>query len=162
MVAPSVEATAVRQPGSEATEVTERKVVLRLARQNDFVGINIRGGKEFGLGIYISRYKSIEDYPRPPPPPPPHPFFFFFFFFSFLFFSCFMCLFFIFVSVFGRPFFFFFFFFYRTACLSSAVIHYLTLHSGSVELLYLMFFGLVSFMFIHLNQNILCPTHRRP
>ena len=110
MVAPSVEATAVRQPGSEATEVTERKVVLRLARQNDFVGINIRGGKEFGLGIYISRYKSIEDYPRPPPPPPTPPLFFFLLFF-FLFFSflvlC-VCFSFLFQFLVGLFFFFFF------------------------------------------------------
>lgn len=59
MVAPPAEVTAVKQPEPEAKEVTERKVVLRLKHEKDFVGLNIRGGKEFGLGIYISRYESV-------------------------------------------------------------------------------------------------------
>ena len=60
MVAPSADITALKQPESEVREVTERKVVLRIEREKDFVGLNIRGGKEFGLGIYISRYESIK------------------------------------------------------------------------------------------------------
>ncbi|XP_076460444.1 uncharacterized protein LOC143293457 isoform X2 [Babylonia areolata] len=49
---PSGEATAA---GSEEREGRERKVVLKLTRDTDFVGLNIRGGKDFGLGVYVSR-----------------------------------------------------------------------------------------------------------
>ncbi|XP_070212292.1 PDZ domain-containing protein 7-like isoform X2 [Littorina saxatilis] len=56
VAAPTGELSAVKQtPDAEEREVKERKVVLRITRDTDFVGLNVRGGKEFGLGIYISR-----------------------------------------------------------------------------------------------------------
>ncbi|KAL8605984.1 hypothetical protein ACOMHN_067167 [Nucella lapillus] len=55
VAAPSGEDTPAKERGSEVSEAKDRKVVLKLTRNADFVGLNIRGGKDFGLGIYISR-----------------------------------------------------------------------------------------------------------
>ena len=37
---------------------TKRRVIHLSAEKNmdDFIGFNIRGGSEYGLGIYVSRY----------------------------------------------------------------------------------------------------------
>ncbi|KAK7475377.1 hypothetical protein BaRGS_00033395 [Batillaria attramentaria] len=52
---PSGEVTSVKQPGAQPKEVVERRVTLKLTKKTDFVGLNVRGGKEYGLGIYVSR-----------------------------------------------------------------------------------------------------------
>ena len=39
------------------TSSDERRVILQLNDDHKFIGFNIRGGSEYGLGIYVSRYK---------------------------------------------------------------------------------------------------------
>ena len=38
------------------TSGEERRVVLQLSDAHRYIGFNIRGGSEYGLGIYVSRY----------------------------------------------------------------------------------------------------------
>ncbi|XP_012944405.1 uncharacterized protein LOC101849653 [Aplysia californica] len=35
--------------------LVERKVVINVSQDSDFIGLNIRGGREYGVGIYVSR-----------------------------------------------------------------------------------------------------------
>ena len=40
-------------------DVPERRVNLKFGRNDKTLGFNVRGGKEYGLGIYISKYAMI-------------------------------------------------------------------------------------------------------
>ena len=40
-------------------DVPERRVNLKFGRNDKTLGFNVRGGKEYGLGIYISKYAII-------------------------------------------------------------------------------------------------------
>lgn len=44
-----------RSPSSLPRVLVERKVVINLTDVADFIGLNIRGGSEYGIGVYISR-----------------------------------------------------------------------------------------------------------
>ncbi|ESP00446.1 hypothetical protein LOTGIDRAFT_140690 [Lottia gigantea] len=35
--------------------IRERQVILSVLKTTDYIGMNIRGGNEYGLGIYVSR-----------------------------------------------------------------------------------------------------------
>ncbi|KAK0055246.1 whirlin, partial [Biomphalaria pfeifferi] len=47
--------TEKRSPSSLPRVLVERKVVINLTDVADFIGLNIRGGSEYGIGVYISR-----------------------------------------------------------------------------------------------------------
>ncbi|CAG5122868.1 unnamed protein product, partial [Candidula unifasciata] len=47
-----------RSPGAQTTTFPERKLVINIGKESDFIGLNIRGGKEYGIGIYVSRVDS--------------------------------------------------------------------------------------------------------
>ena len=40
---------------SSSRDVQEKKLVLELNGPDHFLGLNIRGGREYGVGIYVSR-----------------------------------------------------------------------------------------------------------
>ncbi|RUS72899.1 hypothetical protein EGW08_019344 [Elysia chlorotica] len=40
---------------AQPSVLVERRLVLSVSHDSDFIGLNIRGGKEYGIGIYISR-----------------------------------------------------------------------------------------------------------
>lgn len=40
---------------AQPSVLVERRLVLSVSSDSDFIGLNIRGGKEYGIGIYISR-----------------------------------------------------------------------------------------------------------
>ncbi|GFR78296.1 PDZ domain containing 7, partial [Elysia marginata] len=40
---------------AQPSVLVERRLVLSVSNDSDFIGLNIRGGKEYGIGIYISR-----------------------------------------------------------------------------------------------------------
>ncbi|GFO20186.1 PDZ domain-containing protein 7 [Plakobranchus ocellatus] len=40
---------------AQPSVLVERRLVLSVSQDSDFIGLNIRGGKEYGIGIYISR-----------------------------------------------------------------------------------------------------------
>ena len=39
--------------------VIERRIHLTTSKRNQHLGFNIRGGGEYGLGIYVSKYVTI-------------------------------------------------------------------------------------------------------
>ncbi|BFY98766.1 hypothetical protein BsWGS_01805 [Bradybaena similaris] len=47
--------TESRSTGTQPTLFPERKLVINIGKKSDFIGLNIRGGKEYGIGIYVSR-----------------------------------------------------------------------------------------------------------
>ena len=40
-------------------DVPERRINLKFGKNDKTLGFNVRGGKEYGLGIYVSKYEYI-------------------------------------------------------------------------------------------------------
>lgn len=48
-----------RAPSEASSDSALRRIVHLFTTSDDYcLGFNIRGGKEFGLGIYVSKYES--------------------------------------------------------------------------------------------------------
>lgn len=50
-----------RTPSEASSDSALRRIVHLFTTSDDYcLGFNIRGGKEFGLGIYVSKYESSQ------------------------------------------------------------------------------------------------------